>query len=200
MAAVTAPSEDTRDPSARPGGLEANLETSSEKLPAEWTNTRTTGAGPALRQHEPPALCSLPSGRPARRQKAVPGAHLTFVIDCAQGKQISLAAPPGPPRTPGPNPGPAVPPMKTYILLCGEKRSSNLTLEAPLSRGGLSQAGGPCRGTTAPASPPASPEGLAEAPEAKGSPVKAVSSRSSAWGTVIGSLKALSSCVCAQAD
>ncbi|XP_006066658.3 steroid receptor-associated and regulated protein [Bubalus bubalis] len=200
MAAVTAPSEDTRDPSAHPGGLETNLETSSEKFPAEWTNTRTTGAGPVLRQHEPPALCSLPSGRPARRQKAVPGAHLTFVIDCARGKQISLAAPPGPPRTPGPNPGPAVPLMKTYILLCGEKQSPNLTPEAPLGGGGLAQAGGPCRGTTAPASPPASPEGLAEAPEAKGSPVKAVSSRSSAWGTVIGSLKALSSCVCAQAD
>ncbi|XP_040083880.1 steroid receptor-associated and regulated protein [Oryx dammah] len=165
MAAVTAPSEDTRDPSARPGGLEANLETSS-------------------------------GGR--RRQKAVPGAHLTFVIDCARGKQISLAAPPGPPRTPGPNPGPAVPPMKTYILLCGGKQYP--PPEAPLGGGGLAQARGPCRGTTPTASPAASPGGLAEAPEAKGSPVKAVSSRSSAWGTVIGSLKALSSCVCAQAD
>uniref|UniRef100_A0A8C6FKE4 Steroid receptor associated and regulated protein n=1 Tax=Moschus moschiferus TaxID=68415 RepID=A0A8C6FKE4_MOSMO len=132
--------------------------------------------------------------------KAVPGAHLTFLIDCARGTQISLAAPPGPPRTPGPNPGPAVPPMKTYILLCGEQQPPNPTLEAPLGRGGLAQARGPCRGTMAPASPPASPGGLAEAPEAKGSPMKAVSSRSSAWGTVIGSLKALSSCVCAQAD
>ncbi|KAF4013791.1 hypothetical protein G4228_005447 [Cervus hanglu yarkandensis] len=174
MAAVTFPSEDPREPSAHPGGLEMNLETSS-------------------------------GGRPARQQKAIPRAHLTFVIDCARGKQISLAAPPGPPRTPSPNPGPAVPPMKTYILLCGEKQSPNLTREAPLGGGGLAQARGPCpgppcRGTTAQASPPASPGGLAEAPEAKGSPVKAVSSRSSAWGTVIGSLKALSSCVCAQAD
>nr|XP_042100744.1 steroid receptor-associated and regulated protein isoform X2 [Ovis aries] len=200
MAAVTAPSEDTRDPSARPGGLEASLETSSEKLPAERTNTRTAGASPALRQHEPPALCSLPGGRPARRQKAVPGAHLTFVIDCARGKQIPLAAAPGPPRSPGPSPGPAVPPMKTYILLCGGKQAPNLPPEAPLGGGGLAQARGPCRATAPPAPPAASPGGLAEAPEAKGSPVKAVSSRSSAWGTVIGSLKALSSCVCAQAD
>ncbi|XP_005677119.2 PREDICTED: uncharacterized protein C1orf64 homolog isoform X1 [Capra hircus] len=169
MAAVTVPSEDTRDPSARPRGLEASLETSS-------------------------------GGRPARRQKAVPGAHLTFVIDCARGKQISLAAAPGPPRTPGPSPGPAVPPMKTYILLCGGKQAPNLPPEAPLGGGGLAQARGPCRGTAPPAPPAASPGGLAEAPEAKGSPVKAVSSRSSAWGTVIGSLKALSSCVCAQAD
>ncbi|XP_057573530.1 steroid receptor-associated and regulated protein [Hippopotamus amphibius kiboko] len=174
MAAVTAPTEDPRDQRACPKvrGLETELETSS-------------------------------GGKPASHQKAIPKAHLTFIIDCAHGKQISLAALPGPPRVPSPNLGPIIPPMKTYILLCGENRPPHLTQEAPLGGEVLAQTRGPlppCRGTTAPASPPASPLCLQEPPEAKGSPMKTASSRSSAWGTVIGSLKALSSCVCAQAD
>lgn len=120
-----------------------------------------------------------------------------------RGKHISLAALPGPPRVPSPNLGPVIPPMKTYILLCGENRPPHINQEAPLGGGGLAQTRGPlppCRETTAPDSSPASPLCLQGAPEAKGGPAKTVSSRSSAWGTVIVSLKALSSCVCAQAD
>ncbi|XP_036682791.1 steroid receptor-associated and regulated protein [Balaenoptera musculus] len=174
MESVAVPTEDPRDLRACPQvrGLETDLETSS-------------------------------GGKPARHRKAIPKAHLTFVIDCTHGKQISLAALPGPPRVPSPNLGPVIPPMKTYILLCGENRPRHVTQEAPLGGGGLAQTRGPlppCRETTAPASSPASPLCLQGAPEAKGGPVKTVSSRSSAWGTVIVSLKALSSCVCGQAD
>ncbi|XP_020951060.1 uncharacterized protein C1orf64 homolog [Sus scrofa] len=170
MAAETAPSKDPRDPRASPKvrGLKTDLKTRS-------------------------------GGKPAGHQKAIPKAHLTFVIDCAHGKRISLTAPPVPPRAPSPNPGPVIPPMKTYILFCGESRPPHQTPEAPLDEGGLAWARGPlppCTGSAAPASSPASPLCLQEAPEVKGSPAK----RSSAWGTVLGSLKALSSCVCAQAD
>lgn len=92
--------------------------------------------------------------------------------------------------------------MKTYILFCGENRP-HLTQEAPLGGVRLAHTGGtlpPRRGTLAPASSPVSPRVPQEAPEAKGNPLKIVPSRSSAWGTVIGSLKALSSCVCGQAE
>ncbi|XP_007459386.1 PREDICTED: uncharacterized protein C1orf64 homolog [Lipotes vexillifer] len=174
MESVTVPTEDPRDLRACPKvrGLETGLETSS-------------------------------GGKPARHQKAIPKAHLTFVIDCTRGKHVSLAALPGPPRVPSPNLGPVIPPMKTYILLCGENRAPHVNQEAPLGGGGLAQTRGPlppCRETTAPDSSPASPVCLQGAPEAKGGPAKTVSSRSSAWGAVIVSLKALSSCVCAQAD
>ncbi|KAK2507150.1 hypothetical protein MC885_020303, partial [Smutsia gigantea] len=141
-------------------------------------------------------------GKPAGHQKAIPAAHLTFLIDCAHGKQLSLAASPVLPRTPRPNLGPVTPPVKTYILFCGENQP-RLIQEAPLGRGRLAQPRGslpPCRGLVAPASSPVSPLGPQEAPEAKGSPTKTVPLRSSAWGRVIGSLKALSSCVCGQAD
>ncbi|XP_039084974.1 steroid receptor-associated and regulated protein isoform X1 [Hyaena hyaena] len=141
-------------------------------------------------------------GKPGCHQKAIPPAHLTFVIDCARGRQISLMAPPVLPRAPSSNPGTVTPPMKTYILFCGENRP-HPTQKAPLGRGHLAQATGtvpPCEGTGASASSPVNPLGPQEAPEAKGSPLKSVPSRSSAWGTVIGSLKALSSCVCGQAD
>ncbi|XP_058408963.1 steroid receptor-associated and regulated protein [Diceros bicornis minor] len=173
MAAAMAASEDPKDQRASPNvtGLETDLETSS-------------------------------SGKPARHQKAIPSAHLTFVIDCARGKQLSLAAPSAPPRAPSANLGPVTSPMKTYILFCGEIQP-HLTQEAPLGGRCLAQARGtlpPCGGTGAPASSPVSPLCPQEAPEAKGSPLKTVPARSSAWGTVIGSLKALSSCVCGQAD
>ncbi|XP_044092222.1 steroid receptor-associated and regulated protein [Neovison vison] len=141
-------------------------------------------------------------GKPACHPKAIPAAHLTFVIDCARGKQLSLLEPPVPPRASGPHLGPVTPPMKTYILFCGEN-PPHLTPEAPVGGGLLAQPGGALparRGPVAPASSPVSPQVPQEAPEAKGNPLKAVTSRSSAWGTVIGSLKALSSCVCGQAE
>ncbi|KAB1269307.1 Steroid receptor-associated and regulated protein [Camelus dromedarius] len=169
MATVTAPSEDPQDQRV------------SSKVKGLETDLETSS-----------------DGKPARHQKTIPKAHLTFVIDCAHGKQLSLAAPPAPLRALSPNLGSVIPPMKTYILFCGGNQP-HLTQEAPTSDGGLAQATGtlpPCRETVAPAASPASPPSLPEVPEAKGSPVK----RSSAWGRVIGSLKALSSCVCAQTD
>ncbi|XP_026375963.2 steroid receptor-associated and regulated protein [Ursus arctos] len=173
VARAVTPSEDPSDRQASPRvmGLETDLETS-------------------------------PGEKPACHQKAIPAAHLTFVIDCARGKQLSLVAPPVPPRAPGPHLGPVTPPMKTYILFCGGNRP-HLTQEAPPGGVHLAHTGGtlpPRRGTVAPASSPVSPRVPQEAPEAKGNPLKIVPSRSSAWGTVIGSLKALSSCVCGQAE
>ncbi|XP_017830557.1 steroid receptor-associated and regulated protein [Callithrix jacchus] len=134
-------------------------------------------------------------GKLARRQNTVPTAHLTFVIDCAHRKQLSLAATPSPPQAPSPNRGLVTPPMKTYIVFCGENWP-HLTRVTPSSGGCLAQARAtlpPCRGTTASAS-------FQEVPEAKGRHLKAMPVRSSTWGTVKDSLKALSSCVCGQAD
>ncbi|KAF6345705.1 steroid receptor associated and regulated protein [Rhinolophus ferrumequinum] len=168
-----APSEDPMDQRACPNiiGLETDLETSS-------------------------------GVKPAHHQKAFPTAHLTFVIDCARGKQLSLAAPPVPPQALSPNLGPVTPPMKTYILFCGESQP-HLTQEAPPGGGQLSQARAtlpPCRGTMVSAPSPVSTLCSQEEPEAKGSPLKTMPGRSSAWEAVIGSLKALSSCVCGQED
>ncbi|XP_054547139.1 steroid receptor-associated and regulated protein [Talpa occidentalis] len=140
-------------------------------------------------------------GRLARHPKAIPRAHLTFMIDCSRGKQLSLLAPPVPPPALSPCLGPAHPPMKTYILFCGESQPHRAH-EAPLHGGHCAQAPGTLpafQGTVAPASTPVSPLCPQEAPGAKGSPLKTV--RYSAWGTVKGSLKGLlSSCVCGQAD
>ncbi|XP_077631893.1 steroid receptor-associated and regulated protein isoform X2 [Crocuta crocuta] len=72
-------------------------------------------------------------GKPGCHQKAIPPAHLTFIIDCARGRQISLTAPPVLPRAPSSNPGTVTPPMKTYILFCGENRPYP-TQKAPLGR------------------------------------------------------------------
>ncbi|XP_028367256.1 steroid receptor-associated and regulated protein [Phyllostomus discolor] len=142
-------------------------------------------------------------GKPARRLKAVPTAHLTFVIDCARGKPLSLAAPPAPaPQAPGPNPGPVTPPMKTYLLFCGHSRSQ-LIQEAPLGGEHLAQARGtlpPRRGTVTSAFSSVSPLRSQEPPEAKGSPPKMGPTRSSAWKIVMGALKAFFSCVCGRAD
>ncbi|XP_036770242.2 steroid receptor-associated and regulated protein isoform X2 [Manis pentadactyla] len=173
MAAAVAPSEDPRGPRASPKvlGPETDLE---------------SGSG----------------GEPASHQKAIPAAHFTFLIDCAHGKQLSLAAPPVRPRTPRPNLGPVTPPVKTYILFCGENQP-HLIQEAPLGRGCLAQPRSSlpsCRRMVAPASSPVSPLCPQEAPEAKRGPSKTVPLRFSAWGRVIGSLKALSSCVCGQAE
>ncbi|KAI5139217.1 Steroid Receptor-Associated And Regulated Protein [Manis pentadactyla] len=103
MAAAVAPSEDPRGPRASPKVLGPETDLES-------------GSG----------------GEPASHQKAIPAAHLTFLIDCAHGKQLSLAAPPVRPRTPRPNLGPVTPPVKTYILFCGENQP-HLIQEAPLA-------------------------------------------------------------------
>ncbi|CAK6440649.1 unnamed protein product [Pipistrellus nathusii] len=158
---------------------------------------------------QPLVFVFLLGGNLAHCQKAVPTAHLTSVIDCASGKQLSLAASPVPPQVPGPYLGLVTPPMKSYILFCGDNQPY-LTQEATLGRGHLAQARGilppcrgtlpPCRGTVAPASSPLSPLCAQEAPEAKGNPLKTRPGRYSAWETVRGLLKAFSSCVCGQAD
>ncbi|KAM9243688.1 steroid receptor-associated and regulated protein [Dugong dugon] len=149
-----------------------------------------------------PGLQTSSGGKLVRHQKAIPTAHLTFIMDLTCGKQISLAAPRMQPRVPRPYRGPVSPPMKTHIVFCGENWP-HLAQKAPLGRGCLAQARAtlpPHREIGAPASLPISllcPQG---APEPKRSPLKAMTARSSAWGTVKGSLKALSSCVCGQAD
>lgn len=91
-------------------------------------------------------------GKPAHHQKAIPTAHLTFVIDCSWGTAL-LDTPPGLPRAPSSNLGPVIPPVKTYIFLC-EESQSHLTPESLLDGGHLGQARGtlPSRkGTVAPA-------------------------------------------------
>lgn len=115
-----------------------------------------------------------------RRQKAIPGAHLTFVIDCARGKQIPWQRPQGQPRSPGPSPGPAVPPMKTYILLCGSRPPT--CLRRPRLGGGPCPGQGPCRADCAPQLPAASPEALRRPPGQGEPPGRPCPPRSSARG------------------
>uniref|UniRef100_A0A4X1W7M2 Steroid receptor associated and regulated protein n=1 Tax=Sus scrofa TaxID=9823 RepID=A0A4X1W7M2_PIG len=115
MAAETAPSKDPRDPRASP------------KVRGLKTDLKTRSGG-----------------KPAGHQKAIPKAHLTFVIDCAHGKRISLTAPPVPPRAPSPNPGPVIPPMKTYILFVGKAGPPIRLQRPPWMREALPGPGAPC--------------------------------------------------------
>ncbi|XP_003783925.1 steroid receptor-associated and regulated protein [Otolemur garnettii] len=138
------------------------------------------------------------AGKLTRHQRAVPMAHLTFVIDCTSGKQLSLAA--SPPRATSPHRGPVIPPLKTYIVFCGENRPPP-TQKTPLGSKDLAQARAtllPCRGIDTPAPSQVRPLCPQEVPEAAERPLK--SGRSSTWGTVKDSLRALSSCVCGQAE
>ncbi|XP_007948981.1 steroid receptor-associated and regulated protein [Orycteropus afer afer] len=149
-----------------------------------------------------PGLETSIGGQLVRHQKAVSTAHLTFVIDVTCGKQISLAAPPVQPRVPRPYRGLVIPPMKTHIVFYGDNWP-HLPEKASLGGGCSVQPVDtlpPQREIGAPASLPDSLLYPQEVPEPKGNPLKAVPTRSSAWGTVKGSLKALSSCVCGQAD
>ncbi|XP_014388775.1 PREDICTED: uncharacterized protein C1orf64 homolog [Myotis brandtii] len=209
VAAAVASLEDPADrrDSAQIMGPATELDTSSGGKPAHQQK-----AMPAAHQQKAMPTAHLTfvidcaSGKQlslaAPLQKAVPAAHLTFVIDCASGKQLSLAAPLVPPQAPGPYLGPVTPPMKTYILFCGDSQPP-LTQEAILGGGHIAQARGtlpPCSGTVAPASSSLSPLCPQGAPEAKGSPLKTMPTRYLAWETVMGLLKAFSSCVCGQAD
>lgn len=58
--------------------------------------------------------------QPACAHKAIPRAHITFVIDCATGKRVSLAAPAVPPQASRTNQGCVTPPMKTFVMFCGK--------------------------------------------------------------------------------
>ncbi|XP_004637825.1 steroid receptor-associated and regulated protein [Octodon degus] len=147
-------------------------------------------------------LETVSGGKPAQPQ-AIPKAHVTFIIDCARGKQLSLAAPPVPPQVPTPRKSPVTPSMKTYIVFCRENQAPT-TQGIPLERWHSAQAKNtlvPCPGAQAPTSHPASLCSPQELPRAKRSPQKVRAAASSPWGAVKGSLKkALSSCVCGQAD
>ncbi|KAM6218693.1 steroid receptor-associated and regulated protein [Rhynchocyon petersi] len=149
-----------------------------------------------------PGLESSSGGKLIRHPKAIPTVHLTYVIDLTCGKQVSLAAPPVQPQVPKPYQGPVTPPMKTHIVFCGENWP-HLSQEAPFGRGRPAQTGDTLplyREIGAPASFPVSSLCPQKALEPKGSPLKVMATRSSAWGTVKCSLKALSSCVCRQVD
>uniref|UniRef100_G1Q2M1 Uncharacterized protein n=1 Tax=Myotis lucifugus TaxID=59463 RepID=G1Q2M1_MYOLU len=193
--------EDRRD-SSQIMGPETELDASSGFASWAWTSRLSEAEVQALRPHSFHVRVSVPAVHTAHQEKAMPTAHLTFVIDCASGKQLSLAAPLVPPQAPSPYLGPVTPPMKTYILFYGDSQPP-LTQEAILGGGHIAQARGtlpPCRGTVAPASSPLSPLCPQGAPEAKGSPLKTMPTRYLAWETVMGLLKAFSSCVCGQAD
>ncbi|XP_033623721.1 steroid receptor-associated and regulated protein isoform X2 [Fukomys damarensis] len=140
-------------------------------------------------------------GKPAH-PPAIPTAHVTFIIDCARGKQLSLAAPPLVPQAPSPGQGPITPSVKTYIVFCGGNWA--LATQGTLLDGqNFAQAKDtpkPCSRAEAPASCPASPSRPQGAPKAKENPWKGGPSTSSSWGAIKGSLKALSSCICGQAS
>ncbi|XP_052033901.1 steroid receptor-associated and regulated protein [Apodemus sylvaticus] len=128
--------------------------------------------------------------QPASPHRAVPAAHVTFLIDCATGKQVSLAAPTGPPQAPRANQGRITPPMKTFVMFCG----TNTLPGRPLD--GAKDNSPPCTGPGAPESLPASLPGPQNDPKVKGSSLKAgAPEKQSTREKVKHSLKALS-CLC----
>ncbi|XP_058531722.1 steroid receptor-associated and regulated protein [Ochotona princeps] len=132
--------------------------------------------------------------KPNRPQKAIPKAHVTFLVDCTRGERLLLPATPMAHGGWRPPQSPAMPPMKTYMVFCGESTAQKMPLESGL------QAQPPCKGVKTPDSSAVGSLCPQEVSSAKGNPSKGGPGRSSTWGTVKGSLKALSSCVCGQAD
>lgn len=141
--------------------------------------------------------------------KAVPTAHITVVFDCATGKQVSLAAPPVPAQASRPNQGRVTPPMKTFVMFCGEntlRGTQDFPLSCrPLARTRDTMPSVPSdRRLPALASPhpsPASPPSPQDDPQVKSSSLKpGATERHAAWDTVKCSLQVLSSCVCGQAE
>lgn len=134
--------------------------------------------------------------QPARAYKADRIAHATFVIDCATGKQVSLATSTVGPQASRASHGCATRPMKTFVIFCG-------TQDVSLSRRPLDGAKdtlSPYRGLGAPDSLPASLPGPQSDPEAKGSSLKAAATeKHSTWEKVKHSLKALS-CICGKGE
>ncbi|XP_004603714.1 steroid receptor-associated and regulated protein [Sorex araneus] len=144
-------------------------------------------------------LASGPGGKLAGHQKTLPSAHLTFLMDCTPGKQLSPPAPQLRPPAPRRPLGPVTPPMKTYLVLCG----GNQPYHTEEVRAGMShftparETMEPCKATETPAPSPASPLCTQEAPEAKRSPVKMMPVRYTSSGAAKGLLKGLLySCVC----
>ncbi|CAO2589807.1 Steroid receptor-associated and regulated protein [Lemmus lemmus] len=141
--------------------------------------------------------------QPAGPHKTVPKAHITVVIDWATGKQVPLAAPPVPPQASRPSQGRAIPPMKTFVMFCGEdtlRGTQDFSLSCrPLAR--TKDTAPSDRGLPAPAPLPASPPCPQDDPQAERSSLKpGATERHTAWVTVKCSLQALYSCVCGQAE
>lgn len=145
----------------------------------------------------------------AGSHKAVHTAHITVVIDCATGKQVSLVAPPVPAQASRPSQGRVTPPMKTFVMFCGEntlRGTQDFPLSCrPLARTRDTMPSVPSdRRLPALASPhpsPASPPSPQDDPQVKSSSLKpGATERHAAWDTVKCSLQALSSCVCGQAE
>ncbi|EHB12001.1 hypothetical protein GW7_15521 [Heterocephalus glaber] len=120
-----------------------------------------------------PGLETSSGGKQAHPQ-AILMVHVTFVIDCARGKQLSLAAPTVLPQALGPGQGPVTPSVKTYIVFCGGNQS-------PVTQGTLldgqsfaqpKDSPKPCRGAEAPTFCPTNPSSPQEVPKAKESPWK----------------------------
>uniref|UniRef100_A0A8C5K856 Uncharacterized protein n=1 Tax=Jaculus jaculus TaxID=51337 RepID=A0A8C5K856_JACJA len=146
--------------------------------------------------------CSLETSsdaQPTSPPKTIPTAHVTFIIDCANGKH--LGPPLVLPQVSRPSQRPITPPMKTSVVFREETRLRP-TQDTQLSWGSHASAKdtlSPYRGIVAPASFPTSMPCSQDVAQAKESPLKSVPMKSSTWGAVKGSLKALSSCVCGQA-
>ncbi|XP_028609778.1 steroid receptor-associated and regulated protein [Grammomys surdaster] len=141
--------------------------------------------------------------QPACAHKAVPTAHVTFVIDCATGKQVSLATPTVPPQASRTSQGCAAPPMKTFVMFCG-KNTLPGTQDVSLNRRPLDRAEDtlpPYRGLGAPDPLPASSlPGSPSDPRVKGSSVKAAATeKHSTREKIKHSLKALS-CICGKGE
>ncbi|XP_006883762.1 PREDICTED: uncharacterized protein C1orf64 homolog [Elephantulus edwardii] len=149
-----------------------------------------------------PRLESSSGEKLIRHRKAIPTAHLTFIIDLTCGRQVSLAAPLVQPQVPRHYEGPVTSPMKTHVVFCGQDWPHK-SQEAPFGRECPAQTGDTLplsRDIRGSASRPVSSLCPQKGPEPTESHLKAVPTRSSAWGTVKGSLKALSSCVCGQVE
>ncbi|XP_040843551.1 steroid receptor-associated and regulated protein [Ochotona curzoniae] len=54
-----------------------------------------------------------------RSQKAIPKAHVTFLVDCTRGERLLLPASPMAHGGWRPPQSPAILPMKTYMVFCG---------------------------------------------------------------------------------
>ncbi|XP_034359683.1 steroid receptor-associated and regulated protein [Arvicanthis niloticus] len=135
--------------------------------------------------------------QPACAHKAGPIAHVTFVIDCATGKQVYLATPTVPPQASRANHGCAARPMKTFVVFCGTQDDVSLS-RRPLD--GAKDTLPPHRGLGAPDLLPASLPGPQGDPKAKGSSLKAAATKKhSTRETVKRSLKALS-CICGKGE
>ncbi|KAK7806301.1 hypothetical protein U0070_027303 [Myodes glareolus] len=158
--------------------------------------------GATLTESGPKMSSGMQSAGP---HKAVPTAHITVVIDCATGKQVSLAAPPVPAQASRPSQGRVTLPMKTFVMFYGEntlRGTQDFPLSCrPLARTRDTMPAVPSDRRLPALAPPASPPSTQDDPQVKSSSLKpGATERHAAWDTVKCSLQALSSCVCGQAE